>query len=81
MVLSDHISIQSTRTKNHCHLFHSNQAKDETDLLILMGNLKRDQVAHKIWIEEPYKIATCLALKPYPEMYIPDYIKDLKLFE
>lgn len=45
--------------------------------MLLVGDLRRDQVAHTVWIEEPEKIATCVALKPYPEQKVPDYVKKL----
>lgn len=55
--------------------------KDETDLLLLTANLKRDDIKHQIWLDEPSRTVTCVALKPYRPATVPDYVKELKLFE
>ncbi|KAK6158666.1 hypothetical protein DH2020_005980 [Rehmannia glutinosa] len=43
------------------------EVKGETQMLNLSDKLKVGGIAHKLWIEQPENIPTCLATKPYPK--------------
>ncbi|KAF3643369.1 putative exocyst complex protein exo70-like [Capsicum annuum] len=43
------------------------EVKGETQILNLAEKLKAGGIAHKLWIEQPENIPTCLAIKPYPK--------------
>jgi len=57
------------------------KVKDQDQLLKIAQNLEEDQIDHKVWIEEPEKIPTCLVTKPYPKDLVQKYFKSLKLFK
>ncbi|KAG9282594.1 putative peptidyl-tRNA hydrolase PTRHD1 [Astyanax mexicanus] len=57
------------------------QAPDETCLSSLSATLSEKGIAHKLWMEQPENIATCLALKPYPKETVQPFLKKLKLFK
>ncbi|XP_064652783.1 putative peptidyl-tRNA hydrolase PTRHD1 [Lineus longissimus] len=57
------------------------QANDEDALKSLAEALKMDSIDHKLWIEQPENIPTCLATKPYPKDEIQKYFKKFKLFK
>eukprot|EP00731_Ephydatia_muelleri_P010374 Em0005g960a len=54
---------------------------DEADLLALASSLRGGEVDHKLWMEQPENIPTCLATKPYPKSCVQDYFKKFKLFK
>lgn len=56
-------------------------AKDETSLTKLSEILTTNDIDHKLWIEQPENIATCLAVKPYQKADIQKYFKKFKLFK
>lgn len=62
-------------------LFFFPQAKDEGTLTNLASQLAKDSIDHKLWIEQPENIPTCLAIKPYPKHDVQKYFKHLKLFK
>lgn len=62
-------------------LFSVLQAPDEASLTNLSETLREKAVAHKLWIEQPENIPTCLALKPYPKDAVHTYLRKLKLFK
>ncbi|XP_072027525.1 putative peptidyl-tRNA hydrolase PTRHD1 [Amphiura filiformis] len=57
------------------------EAKDEETLRKLSEDLTADDIHHKLWMEQPENIPTCLATKPYPKEHIQKYFKKLKLFK
>ena len=57
------------------------QAPSQDELEKLSGELTTDEIDHKLWIEQPENIPTCLATKPYPKQQIQSYFKKFKLFK
>ncbi|XP_014608916.1 PREDICTED: putative peptidyl-tRNA hydrolase PTRHD1 isoform X1 [Polistes canadensis] len=57
------------------------EAFDEADLHTLCSKLKEDDIHHKLWIEQPENIATCLVTKPYPKNEVQSYFKKYKLLK
>ncbi|EDW28051.1 GL27294 [Drosophila persimilis] len=57
------------------------QAKDEAALVKLGEKLKENEIKHKLWIEQPENIPTCIALKPYVKESVHKYVKHLKLLK
>ncbi|XP_029452055.1 putative peptidyl-tRNA hydrolase PTRHD1 [Rhinatrema bivittatum] len=57
------------------------EAPDEASLLALAEILKQASVDHKIWIEQPENIATCIALRPYPKEEVHRHLKKFKLLK
>ena len=55
-------------------------AKDEGELVETSKMLERHGMAHKVWVEQPEMIRSCLAVKPYPRSIIQPLLKALKLF-
>lgn len=55
-------------------------AKREEELMNLKDILVENNVKHKLWIEQPENIPTCLVCKPYPKSEVQSYFKKLKLF-
>lgn len=57
------------------------QAPDEAALSTLAENLTQAGVAHKLWIEQPENIPTCLALKPCAKETVQPLLRKFKLFK
>ncbi|XP_059640343.1 uncharacterized protein LOC132282621 isoform X2 [Cornus florida] len=57
------------------------EVKGEPQILNLSEKLKAAGIAHKLWIEQPENIPTCLATKPYPKSIVSSFFKKLKLFK
>ncbi|XVF89468.1 hypothetical protein PTKIN_Ptkin19aG0132800 [Pterospermum kingtungense] len=55
------------------------EVKGETQLLNLSEKLTAGGIVHKLWIEQPENISTCLATKPYPKSIVSLFFKKLKL--
>ncbi|XP_022132277.1 uncharacterized protein LOC111005172 [Momordica charantia] len=55
------------------------EVKGETQIVNLSEKLKANSIAHKLWIEQPENIPTCLATKPYPKSLVSAFFKKLKL--
>lgn len=55
------------------------EVKGEAQLVNLSEKLKGSDIAHKLWIEQPENIPTCLATKPYPKTLVAPFFKKLKL--
>ncbi|KAI9098019.1 hypothetical protein K1719_025790 [Acacia pycnantha] len=55
------------------------EVKGETQILNLSEKLTSGGIVHKLWIEQPENIPTCLATKPYPKSMVSSYFKKLKL--
>ena len=57
------------------------EANDEKSLRTLSETLTSENIAHKLWIEQPEDIPTCVAVKPYNKEDIQKYFKQFKLFK
>ncbi|XP_029966097.1 putative peptidyl-tRNA hydrolase PTRHD1 [Salarias fasciatus] len=56
-------------------------APDEAALSGLSDSLTEAGVSHKLWVEQPENIPTCLALKPYPKEAVQPLLRKFKLFK
>ncbi|XP_075893855.1 putative peptidyl-tRNA hydrolase PTRHD1 [Nelusetta ayraudi] len=56
-------------------------APDEAALSTLAETLTQAGVAHKLWIEQPENIPTCLALKPCAKETVQPLLRKFKLFK
>lgn len=54
---------------------------NEQSLLSLQEKLNEADIKHKLWIEQPENIPTCLVVKPYPKEEVHRYFKKFKLFK
>jgi len=57
------------------------QIGDENGLRQLAEVLTVNGIDHKLWIEQPENIATCLATKPYQKQEVQQHFAALKLFK
>ncbi|NXH50048.1 PTRD1 hydrolase, partial [Dicaeum eximium] len=57
------------------------EAPDENSLLDLSEILKEKGVDHRVWMENPEGIATCLALRPYPKNQVQPHLCHFKLLK
>ncbi|NXS81800.1 PTRD1 hydrolase, partial [Erpornis zantholeuca] len=57
------------------------EAPDENSLLDLGKILKQNGVEHRIWMENPEGIPTCLALRPYPKNQVQQHLRNFKLLK
>ncbi|KAI3713713.1 hypothetical protein L1987_72299 [Smallanthus sonchifolius] len=57
------------------------EVKGEVQLKKLSEKLMSNNIAHKLWIEQPENYPTCLASKPYPKSVVSTFFKKLKLLE
>ncbi|XP_020299972.1 putative peptidyl-tRNA hydrolase PTRHD1 [Pseudomyrmex gracilis] len=57
------------------------EAADEASMRTLCSKLEEDLIQHKMWIEQPENIATCLVTKPYPKDQVQKYFKKYKLLK
>ncbi|XP_028802347.1 putative peptidyl-tRNA hydrolase PTRHD1 [Neltuma alba] len=55
------------------------EVKGEPQIINLSEKLTSGGIVHKLWIEQPENIPTCLATKPYPKSMVSSYFKKLKL--
>ncbi|KAK9097444.1 hypothetical protein Sjap_022941 [Stephania japonica] len=55
------------------------EVKGETQILNLSEKLTASGIAHKLWIEQPENIPTCLATKPYKKSAVSTFFRKLKL--
>ncbi|XP_022951520.1 putative peptidyl-tRNA hydrolase PTRHD1 isoform X1 [Cucurbita moschata] len=55
------------------------EVKGETQIVNLSEKLKANSIVHKLWVEQPENIPTCLASKPYPKSVVSPFFKKLKL--
>ncbi|KAF5753868.1 putative peptidyl-tRNA hydrolase, PTH2, peptidyl-tRNA hydrolase II domain superfamily [Helianthus annuus] len=55
------------------------EVKGEVQLKNLSEKLTSNNIAHKLWIEQPENYPTCLASKPYPKSVVSPFFKKLKL--
>ncbi|XP_062520633.1 putative peptidyl-tRNA hydrolase PTRHD1 [Corticium candelabrum] len=57
------------------------EAPDEVSLRQLVEVLIKNNIQHKLWIEQPENYPTCLATKPYHKTAIQSFFKHFKLFK
>ncbi|RUS77956.1 hypothetical protein EGW08_014265 [Elysia chlorotica] len=57
------------------------EATDEASLTKLAENLVSNNISHKLWIEQPENIPTCIAVKPYRKNDVKHCFKGFKLFK
>ncbi|KAJ6661148.1 hypothetical protein lerEdw1_015284 [Lerista edwardsae] len=57
------------------------EAPDEPALTTLAETLQQNGIDHKMWIEQPENIATCIALRPYPKEAVHHHLKKFKLLK
>ncbi|XP_032909590.1 putative peptidyl-tRNA hydrolase PTRHD1 [Catharus ustulatus] len=57
------------------------EAPDENSLLALAELLKLQGLDHRLWVENPEGIPTCLALRPYPKNQVHPHLRNLKLLK
>lgn len=57
------------------------QAPDESTLRSLSKTFEENDILHKLWIEQPENIPTCIALKPYKKEFVQKFVKKLKLLK
>lgn len=55
------------------------EVKGETQMRNLEVTLREAGIDHKLWIEQPENIPTCIATRPYPRSNVASYFKKLKL--
>ncbi|XP_013630801.1 PREDICTED: putative peptidyl-tRNA hydrolase PTRHD1 [Brassica oleracea var. oleracea] len=55
------------------------EVKGETQMMNLSEKLKSGGISHKVWMEHPENIPTCIATKPYPKSQVSPFFKKLKL--
>uniref|UniRef100_S4RSA7 peptidyl-tRNA hydrolase n=2 Tax=Petromyzon marinus TaxID=7757 RepID=S4RSA7_PETMA len=57
------------------------QADDKDALTQLSEKLTVENIQHKLWVEQPENIPTCLALRPYPKEQVHHLLKKFKLLK
>lgn len=55
------------------------EVKGEAQIRNLSEKLKANGIDHKLWIEQPENIPTCIATRPYPRSQVVSFFKKLKL--
>ncbi|KAG7550216.1 Peptidyl-tRNA hydrolase PTH2 [Arabidopsis thaliana x Arabidopsis arenosa] len=55
------------------------EVKGETQMMNLAEKLKSGGISHKLWMEQPENIPTCIATKPYHKSQVSSFFKKLKL--
>jgi len=54
---------------------------DESAIRELDAKLSSLNIDHKLWIEQPENIPTCLVTKPYPKSEVQTHFRHLKLYK
>ncbi|XP_026759779.1 putative peptidyl-tRNA hydrolase PTRHD1 [Galleria mellonella] len=57
------------------------EVPNEESLKKVAEKLKENSIDHKLWIEQPENIATCLAIKPYPKEVVKKFVGKFKLYK
>ncbi|XP_039750599.1 putative peptidyl-tRNA hydrolase PTRHD1 [Pararge aegeria] len=57
------------------------EVPNEESLKKVAEKLKENSIDHKLWIEQPENIPTCLALKPYSKDEVKKYVGKFKLYK
>lgn len=65
----------------HCLIYLYIQVPNEESLKKVAEKLKENSIAHKLWIEQPENVPTCLALKPYPKDQVKKFVGKFKLYK
>ncbi|XKL61682.1 hypothetical protein PGB90_001515 [Kerria lacca] len=52
---------------------------NEEEFKKIQDLLIEKNIYHKVWIEQPENISTCIAIKPYPKNNVQKYFKKYKL--
>ncbi|XP_075148940.1 putative peptidyl-tRNA hydrolase PTRHD1 isoform X2 [Haematobia irritans] len=77
-----HLHSDDETTKKYLEdLDNMHKAKDEDALRKLSEKLKENDIHHKMWIEQPENIPTCIAIKPYIKDDVHKFVKNLKLLK
>lgn len=58
-----------------------NQINSEDELRKLSEDLITNEIKHKLWIEQPENIATCIALKPYEKDTVKKFTRKYKMLK
>lgn len=66
--------------KNNLILKIYTQVDNEEELLQLSQTLNEADIKHKMWIEQPEEIPTCIALKPYKKQDVQKYLRKYKMY-
>lgn len=56
------------------------QVPDLDTLTSLAQSLAENNIDHKLWIEQPENIPTCIAIKPYLKPDVHKFLKKFKLY-
>jgi hypothetical protein len=64
-----------------CSFLSHVQDVDGESLRKLSQTLSEANVKHKLWIEQPEDIPTCIATRPYVKQDVQAYFRKLKLFK
>ena len=67
------------RLFNDCNLQVVLEAKGETQLRNLSSKLEEAGIRHKLWMEQPENVPTCLAAAPYRKSIVQAFFKKYKL--
>ena len=54
--------------------------KDEAELLDTASLLTRHSIVHRVWVEAPELLPSCLATRPYQRRVVQPLLRHLKLF-
>ncbi|GAB5363108.1 hypothetical protein AAMO2058_000855000 [Amorphochlora amoebiformis] len=77
----DNPNVQKYITQAHGQMRKVTLAAPDCEALITVAKMLKDlNIVHYLWIEEPEKIPTCLAVCPLPKKDIQPILKSLKLF-
>lgn len=57
------------------------QIGTENELRKLSADLVTNDIKHKLWIEQPENIATCIALKPYEKDAVKKFTRKYKMLK
>ncbi|GFS05703.1 peptidyl-tRNA hydrolase PTRHD1 [Elysia marginata] len=57
------------------------EVTDEESLRKVADKLSSNDINHKLWIEQPENIPTCIAVKPYRKDDVKQYFKGFKLYK
>ncbi|XP_030025878.2 putative peptidyl-tRNA hydrolase PTRHD1 [Manduca sexta] len=57
------------------------EVPNEESLKKVADKLTEKSIAHKLWIEQPENIPTCLAIKPYPKEEVKKFVGKFKLYK
>lgn len=81
-----HLNYQDSETKDYLKNLDSMHkicvgVLSQSDLVKLSETLAENDINHKLWIEQPENIPTCIATKPYTKSIIEKFFKGLKLFK